>query len=83
MEWARYRECVRKVRWRKHVRGLAVRATTFWRRVCDSSCETRPRLPHGFPSGRQLGERGVGYLQKPFTVVELTAELRRVIDEMK
>jgi len=33
--------------------------------------------------GRQLGERGVGYLQKPFTVIELTAELRRVIDEMK
>ena len=33
--------------------------------------------------GRQLGERGVGYLQKPFTVSELTAELRRVIDEMK
>jgi CheY-like chemotaxis protein len=33
--------------------------------------------------GRQLGERGVGYLQKPFTAIELTAELRRVIDEIK
>ena len=33
--------------------------------------------------GRQLGERGIGYLQKPFTLIELTAELRRVIDEMK
>jgi two-component system cell cycle sensor histidine kinase/response regulator CckA len=33
--------------------------------------------------GRQPGERGVGYLQKPFTMIELTAELRRVIDEMK
>ena len=30
-----------------------------------------------------FAERGVGYLQKPFTVIELTAELRRVIDEMK
>ena len=33
--------------------------------------------------GRQPGERGVGYLQKPFSPKELTAELRRVIDEMK
>jgi CheY-like chemotaxis protein len=33
--------------------------------------------------GRQPGERGVGYLQKPFSAVELNAELRRVIDEMK
>ena len=33
--------------------------------------------------GRQPGGRGVGYLQKPFTASELTAELRRVIDEMK
>jgi len=33
--------------------------------------------------GRQPGEPGVGYLQKPFTAAELTAELRRVIDEMK
>lgn len=33
--------------------------------------------------GRQPGERGVGYLQKPFSAVELNTELRRVIDEMK
>lgn len=33
--------------------------------------------------GRQPGERGVGYLQKPFSAKELNAELRRVIDEMK
>jgi two-component system, cell cycle sensor histidine kinase and response regulator CckA len=32
---------------------------------------------------RPPGERRVGYLQKPFTAVELTAELRRVIDEVK
>lgn len=33
--------------------------------------------------GRKPGERGVGYLQKPFSAAELNAELRRVIDEMK
>jgi CheY-like chemotaxis protein len=33
--------------------------------------------------GRQPGERGVGYLQKPFTAVELTTELRRLIDQVK
>jgi CheY-like chemotaxis protein len=33
--------------------------------------------------GRKPGERGVGYLQKPFSAVELNTELRRVIDEMK
>ncbi len=33
--------------------------------------------------GRRPGDRGVGYLQKPFTSIELTAALRRVIDEMK
>lgn len=33
--------------------------------------------------GRQPGERGVGYLQKPFSAAELNTELRRVIDEMK
>ena len=33
--------------------------------------------------GRRPGAPGIGYLQKPFTAVELTAELRRVIDAMK
>jgi CheY-like chemotaxis protein len=33
--------------------------------------------------GRQPGDPGVGYLQKPFTAVELTTELRRVIDQIK
>jgi len=32
-------------------------------------------------TGRVPGTRGVGYLQKPFTTAELTAELRRVIAE--
>lgn len=31
--------------------------------------------------GRVPGTRGVGYLQKPFTTAQLTAELRRVIAE--
>jgi CheY-like chemotaxis protein len=38
--------------------------------------------PHDLP-GRQPGDRGVGYLQKPFTAIELTTELERVIAEMK
>lgn len=38
--------------------------------------------PHDLP-GRQPGDRGVGYLQKPFSAVELTTELERVIAEMK
>ena len=33
--------------------------------------------------GRQPGDAGVGYLQKPFSGAELAALLRRVIDEMK
>jgi CheY-like chemotaxis protein len=33
--------------------------------------------------GRQPGDAGVGYLQKPFSAAELNAELRRVIDQMK
>jgi len=33
--------------------------------------------------GRRPGERGVGYLQKPYSAAELNAELRRVIDQMK
>ncbi len=38
--------------------------------------------PHDLP-GRQRGERGVGYLQKPFSAIELTTELERVIAEMQ
>jgi two-component system cell cycle sensor histidine kinase/response regulator CckA len=33
--------------------------------------------------GRAPGSRGVGYLQKPYTPVELAAEVRRVIAEMQ
>ncbi len=38
--------------------------------------------PHDLP-GRKPGDRGVGYLQKPFTAIELTTEVERVIAEMK
>jgi CheY-like chemotaxis protein len=38
--------------------------------------------PRDLP-GRKAGERGVGYLQKPFTAIELTTEVERVIVEMR
>jgi CheY-like chemotaxis protein len=66
--------------------------TTNGRETLAMLSEFAPNLPiiiaTAFPRpndmlGRQPGERGVGYLQKPFTTVELMTELRRVIDETK
>jgi two-component system, cell cycle sensor histidine kinase and response regulator CckA len=64
--------------------------TTNGRATLAMLSEYAPRLPiiiataYPLPDdlvGRVPGQRGVGYLQKPFTVKELTAELRRVIDD--
>ncbi len=66
--------------------------TTNGRETLAMLSEFAPGLPiiiaTAFPLpddliGRQPGDPGVGYLQKPFTAVELNTELRRVIDEMK
>jgi two-component system cell cycle sensor histidine kinase/response regulator CckA len=66
--------------------------TTNGRATLAMLSEYAPRLPiiiataYPLPEdllGRRPGEPGVGYLQKPFTVVELKTELRRVIDAMK
>lgn len=65
--------------------------TTDGREALSMLSEFAPKLPIVVSTalplpdnlvGRVPGSRGVGYLQKPYSAKELTAELRRVIAEM-